>query len=313
MVQRNEIFFPSTDGKTRLHALVWQSEDEPRAILQIAHGICEYAGRYDDFAAFLAENGFFVVANDHLGHGKSWQEPENEGFFAEKNGWQTAVADLEALRIRIAAEHPGLPCFLLGHSMGSFLARSYLIRYPGKLAGAILSGTGQQAAATVKMGRALCRTLQTLRGSHYRSPFVRQMAFGSYNRNFKPRRTENDWISSDPAVVDAYCADRGTQFLPTVSLYGDMMDGILFMSDPENQKKMDKNTPIFFLSGSMDPVGEEGKGVERAYQSFLAAGCADVRLRLYAGGRHEVLNEVFKAEVWDDVLHWLLEKMPPQA
>ena len=310
MVTREEFFFPSTDGKTSLHALMWKPEAPPRAIVQIAHGICEYVGRYSAFAAFLAENGFLVVGNDHLGHGKSWQDPQREGLFAEQNGWQTVVNDMEALRVRIAGEYPGLPYFLLGHSMGSFLARTYLIRFPGRLAGAVISGTGQQAAGTVKMGRAMCRFLGKIKGSGYRSAMVKQIAFGSYSKNFQPARTENDWISSDNEVVDAYCADPGTQFLPTVTLYGDMMDGILFMADPANQKKMDKSTPIFFIAGALDPVGEEGKGVQRSYQGFVDAGCTDVRIKLYEGGRHEVLNEVFKKDVWNDVLGWLNEKMP---
>lgn len=310
MVTREEFFFPSTDGKTSLHAILWKPETAPRAVLQIAHGICEYVGRYDAFATFLAENGIAVVGNDHLGHGKSWQDPQREGLFAEKDGWQTVVNDMEALRVLMAERYPALPYFLLGHSMGSFLARTYLIRFPGKVAGAVISGTGQQAEGTVKMGRALCRFLGKVRGADFRSNMVKQIAFGTYNKNFKPARTENDWISSDPAVVDAYCADRGTQFLPTVTLYGDMMDGILFMADPANQKKMDKSTPIFFISGALDPVGEEGRGVQRSYQGFLDAGCTDVSIKLYEGGRHEVLNEVFKKDVWNDVLSWLNEKMP---
>lgn len=313
MVSREGFFLPSTDGKTTLHGMLWKPEEAPRAIVQIAHGICEYVGRYDAFAAFLAEQGFLVVGNDHLGHGQSWQDPRREGLFAEKNGWQTVVNDMEALRIRTAARYPALPCFLLGHSMGSFLARTYLIRFPGKVTGAILSGTGQPAPSMVRMGKALCSLLAAARGKGYRSPLVKRLAFGSYNKNFAPARTENDWISSDPQVVDAYCADRGTRFLPTVTLYGDMMEGIRFFSDRDKLKRMDRATPILFIAGAMDPVGEEGRGVERSYRAFLDAGCRDVTLKLYEGGRHEVLNEVFKQDVWKDVLHWLNEKMPKQA
>lgn len=305
MVAKKEFFFPSCDGRTDLHGILWSPEGTPRAVLQLAHGICEYIGRYDAFASFLAEQGFLVVGNDHLGHGLSFQDAGREGLFAEKDGWRIVTDDMEALRAKTAAENPGVPYFLLGHSMGSFLARTYLIRYPGRVRAAVICGTGQQSPAVVKAGKLLTDMLRHTRGPLYRSDLVKQMAFGSYNKEFKPIRTENDWICSDPAVVDAYCADRGTQFLPTVSLYSDMLGGILFMSDPKELTKMDKATPIFFIAGEKDPVGEAGKGVERSYRSFLQAGCTDVKKKIYQGGRHEILNESFKQQVWQDVLDWL--------
>ena len=305
MVQKQENFYLSSDGRTRIHAITWQGEGQPRAVLQLVHGICEYVDRYDAFASFLAERGFLVVGNDHLGHGKSWQQPEREGLFAEQNGWDRVVEDVEALRAKTAAEHPGLPYFLLGHSMGSFVTRTWLIRYPGRADGAILCGTGQQSPVVVGFGRAFTGALIRLHGPLYRSELVRQLAFGAYNRGFSPRRTENDWVCSDEAVVDAYCADRSCQFLPTVSLYHDMMGGIRLISDPSEQKRMEPATPILFIAGQEDPVGEKGAGVERAWRGFLQAGCRNVEKILYPGGRHEILNETFKQKVWQDVLDWL--------
>lgn len=309
MVNRQEGYFLSSDGKTRIHTVTWQGDTPPRAVVQLSHGICEYVGRYDAFAAWLAEQGFLVVGNDHLGHGKSWQEPEREGLFAEKDGWSRVVEDVEALRAKTAAENPGLPYFLLGHSMGSFLLRTWLIRYPGRADGAIICGTGQQSPVIVSGGLLVTGLLCLLRGPLYRSEFVKKLAFGSYNNGITPRRTENDWICSNEAVVDAYCADRGCQFLPTVSLYRDMMGGIRLISDPAQQKRMDPDTPILFIAGQEDPVGEKGKGVERAYQGFLQAGCRKVKKILYPGGRHEILNETFRAQVWEDVLQWLEEQL----
>lgn len=310
MVTCREFFYLSSDGRTNIHTVVWQGEDKPRAVLQIAHGICEYVERYDHFAQWLAERGFLVVGNDHLGHGESWQEPERQGLFAEEQGWDRVVQDMERLQTRMTAEYPGLPYFLLGHSMGSFLARTFLIKYPGRVAGALISGTAQQPDGMLKAGLTLCSLLAKLKGGDHRSPFLKTMLFGSYNRAFKPNHTDCDWVCSDPEVVDAYCQDPGCQFLPTVSLYRDMLGGLLFIGDPDNLALMDKHTPVRFFAGALDPVGEAGKGVERAYQGFVNAGCTDVQCKLYPGGRHEVLNENFKAEVYADVLAWLEEKLP---
>ena len=309
MVGCTEFFYPSADGRTNIHAVTWQGEGEPRAVLQISHGICEYIERYGELAEFLAERGFLVVGNDHLGHGKSWQEPEREGLFCEENGWQTVVDDVESLRAKTAAEYPGLPYFLLGHSMGSFIARTYLIRYPGRVVGALICGTGQQEARLLRLGLAVTNFLCRTRGPEHRSAFVKNLMFGAYNRGFRPNRTDFDWVCGRDEVVDAYCQDRGCQFLPTVSLYRDMIGGICFIGDPENLARMDKHTPVLFFSGDKDPVGENGKGVDRAYQGFVREGCLDVQCRLYPGGRHEVLNEDFRQQVFVDVLEWMELRM----
>lgn len=313
MVTCREFFYLSSDGRTNIHAVVWQGEGEPRAVLQIAHGICEYVERYDCFARWMAQRGFVVVGNDHLGHGESWQEPERQGLFAEAQGWDKVVRDMEHLQARMAGEYPGLPYFLLGHSMGSFLARTFLIQYPGRVTGALISGTAQQPDGLLKAGLALTGLLAKLKGADYRSPFVKTMLFGPYNKAFKPNRTDCDWISSDPEVVDAYCQDPGCQFLPCVSLYRDMLGGLRFIGDPDNLALMDKSTPVLFFAGALDPVGEAGKGVERAYQGFVSAGCTDVQCRLYPDGRHEVLNESFKEEVFAHLLAWMEEKLSSRA
>ena len=305
MVTCREFFYLSADGRTNIHAVEWRGEGSPRAVVQIAHGICEYVERYDRFAHWLAERDILVVGNDHLGHGESWQEPERQGLFAEKGGWDKVVQDVETLRRKTAAENPGVPYFLLGHSMGSFVARTYLIRYPGQVAGALISGTGQMSEGLLKAGRMLSGLLMSLKGADHRSPMLKSIMFGPYNNTFRPTRTDCDWICSDNEVVDAYCQDPGCQFLPTVSLYRDMLGGMLFNGQAEHLALMDKATPVFFFAGQLDPVGEQGKGVGKAYQSFLDAGCTDVQCKLYPEGRHEVLNEVFKEQVWQDVLDWM--------
>ncbi len=300
-----DFFYLSADGSTNIHALCWQGESPPRAILQIAHGICDYMGRFDRFARWMAGQGFLVVGNDHLGHGSSWQDPQRQGMFGERQGWELALADMEALRARTAEEYPQLPCFLLGHSMGSFLARTYLIKYPGRLSGALLSGTGQPSPRMLKGGWYLSSLLTRLRGPDARSAFLKTVMFGAYNRPFRPNRTDFDWVCGNDEVVDAYCQDPGCQFLPTVSLCRDMMGGLLFISDPDNLTLVDKETPIFLFSGAKDPVGQFGQGVERVLQGYLAAGCTDVECKLYPDGRHEVLNEIWRETVYRDILVWL--------
>jgi alpha-beta hydrolase superfamily lysophospholipase len=308
-----EFYYPSSDGVSRVYAREWRPEGAARAVLQLAHGICEHLGRYDDFARFMAGNGVLVVANDHLGHGRTAATAADRGFFAARDGWTHVVDDVESLRRQTAEAHPGLPYFLLGHSMGSFVVRTYLIRYPGRLSGALISGTGQQAPALVTAGLALTDVIRLFRGPRRRSTVVNNMAFGAYNRNFEPKRTASDWLTRDTQIVDAHLRDELCGFIPTVSLYHDMLSGVRLISRLENVRRMDVNTPVLFFSGAMDPVGEETRGVRRAVENFKKAGCRDVTVKFYEGGRHEMLNEINRAEVYADVLAWIDSKLPAAA
>ena len=299
----------SGDKKTELRVRHCLPETTPKAVVQIAHGIAEHVERYDDFAAFLAENGFVVVANDHLGHGKSILKPEMQGFFAETGGWELVVGDMRRLYERTHADFPELPYFLFGHSMGSFLTRTYLIRHRDGLRGAVLSGTGQQPGAVVAAGLMMGNREIKKHGAAYQSEFLNNMAFGSYTKGIEPLRTVSDWLSRDEAAVDRYVADPLCGFIPTAGLFRDMMHGIAFNQNAKNVARMKKDLPIYFMSGDHDPVGANGKGVMKAYQSFLKAGMTDVTLKLYSGGRHEMLNEINKDEVYADVLAWLNSKL----
>ena len=303
----------SGDGKTQLRVRKCVPESGPRAVVQIAHGIAEHVGRYDDFAAFLAKNGFAVVGNDHLGHGMSAKSKEELGFFAEKDGWETVVGDMRKVYERFSAEYPGLPYFLFGHSMGSFLSRTYLIKYPDGLAGAILSGTGQQPGIIVYAGRGMGRREIKKHGPRYKSPLLNAMAFGSYNQRFEPKRTVSDWLSRDPGAVDKFRSDPLCGFVPSAALFTDMMNGIGFNQKRENLSKMKKDLPVYFMSGDADPVGAYGKGVKKAFESFRKAGMTDVSLRLYPEGRHEMLNELNRNEVFQDILNWLNSKLQSES
>ena len=308
MARVSESTFLSSDGKTNLFYREYLPEAEAVGIVQIVHGIAEHIDRYDDFARFLADNGYIVVLHDQLGHGKSIADPADTGFFAEKNGWDTAVQDIRILHNKTAEKFPGKPFFLFGHSMGSFLARTYLIYFRTGLDGAVISGTGQQSAALIKGGKLMSSLEVRRHGGRYKSDMLNKMAFGSYNDKLENVRTGYDWLSRNEAVVDAYNADPLCGFVPSAGLLRDMMGGIEFISGGKNIARMKKDLPVMFVSGDCDPVGEHGKGVIRAYKSFLKAGMTDVTMKLYHGGRHEMLNEINNDEVYRDILCWLNAK-----
>lgn len=304
-----DFYFDSSTGKNRIHARKCIPDTTPRAVIQIAHGIAEHINRYDDFMSYLASNGFLAVGNDHLGHGQSIEAPANKGFFAAKNGWSYAVKDMVLLHDIMKKEAPDIPYIIFGHSMGSFLTRTYIIDYPEKYDAVIISGTGQQAKGLVASGHAMASAATLLCGPHKVGNALNNIAFGSYNDGFENPRTPFDWLSRDESSVDKYIADPLCGFAATVSLYRDMMGGIKYIGDQKNINKMSKDKPVYFMSGSADPVGDNGKGVEKAYKAFLKAGLKDVFMRLYPDGRHEMLNEINKDAVYSDILNWLNEKL----
>ena len=303
-----DFYFQSSTGRTSIHALKCVPDGKPRAVVQIAHGIAEHIARYDAFAAFLAEHGYIVVLHDQLGHGKSAPDEAHLGFFSEENGWEKAVQDIRSLHDKTAAKYPGKPYFIFGHSMGSFLTRTYLIRFRTGLDGAVISGTGHQSPALVSAGKVMSAIDIRRNGPMHKSDFLNKMAFGTYNDKFENPRTSSDWLSRDEAAVDLYNEDPLCGFVPTAGLLHDMMNGIAFVTQPKNIARMKKDLPILFVSGDCDPVGEQGRGVIRAYKCFLKAGMKDVTMKLYHGGRHEMLNETNRAEVYEDVLSWLNSK-----
>ena len=304
-----DFYFQSSTGRTSIHALKCVPDGKPRAVVQIAHGIAEHIDRYRPFMEFLADNGFVAAGNDHLGHGKSIRVPEEQGFFAEKDGWWRVVDDMDKLHDIMSKEYPELPYVLFGHSMGSFLTRTYLIKHPDKYDGVILRGTGHQSPALVLGGNVAASVMAKLNGAMGDGTKLDSLAFGSYLSKIENPRTKFDWLSRDAEQVDKYIADPLCGFVGKIGLYRDMMHGIKFITDKKNIAQMNKEKPVYFMSGDGDPVGDYGKGVERAYKAFCDAGLHDVFMRLYPGGRHEMLNETNKEQVYQDILNWLNEKI----
>ena len=302
---RDEFYFPSKDSNTEIHTIEWKPVGEVRAVLQICHGMVEYIRRYDEFAQFLCGEGYYVVGNDHLGHGKSIQAKSEYGFFNEKYGNACVLGDMHTLRQRTEKKYPGVPYFMLGHSMGSSLLRQYIQMYGNGLSGAVLMGTvADHKKAALLFGKRLCRVMAAFRGWHYRSKMVDNLVLGAYNKKFKPARTRADWITSDNENLDMYVADPLCSFMSTVNAYYNVFSGMIGIQRKESVYMIPKGLPVLFVSGADDPVGEFGKGVRKIYEKYRAAGIRDVTLRLYTGDRHEILNETDRDQVYKDLLGW---------
>lgn len=274
-------------------------------MVQIVHGIVEYVERYDHFANFLTGQGFAVVAEDHMGHGQSVNGNGIQGYF--HGGWFSAVEDTYRLLKNTEAEYPDIPYILLGHSMGSFMTRTILYLHPDSgIHGAILSGTCWQPAfampAIVKIMETACNRI----GETNVSEKLLNLVFGGYNSRVEHQRTELDWVCRDKTVVDTHPMMQG--LAPKAGLLRDMMIGIRAIEQEENLAKMKKDLPVLFVAGGEDPVGNYGRGVRRCAAAFGKTGMMDVSLRIYPLCRHEILNEINKEEIYEDILQWIEKK-----
>jgi len=296
--------YAAKDGK-QIAACMWLPDMPPRGLVQIVHGIGEHMQRYADFASELVSHGFGVYAEDHRGHGETAGSVEALGWFAETDGWDLVVDDLYRLTQRMRTDHPKPPLFLLGHSMGSLLSRSYIVLHGEDLAGVILSGTAGDPGLLGVIGGALARREVRKVGSRAKSVRLNRIAFGAYNKRIVPHRTDFDWISRDTIVVDRYMADPYCGFIPSASLFKDLLEGVLAVNRFDLIRRIPAKLPVFIFSGDADPVGAYGKGVQKVAALFKKAGVKDVTLRLYRECRHECLNELNRAEVYHDVIDWI--------
>lgn len=289
-----------------IHCCQWLPVCEPVGIVQIIHGICDYVARYTELAEFLADRGYVVVGEDHPGHGKSVGEHDRFGYLT--GGWMGTVRLIHQLYSKTRAEFPHIPYFMLGHSMGSFLLRTYLYTYHVDLSGAILSGTCWQPELLLPAAALICKEEASRLGAENHSPLLQSMAFGSYNKAFAPNRTPYDWVCSREAVVDVYARDPYCTWLPSIQLCTEMMNGIRMNQKRSNLSRMQKDLPVFFFAGQQDPVGNMGNGVLKAVQAFKNAGMKDVFVELYPNMRHECHNEENREKVFGDILLWIEEK-----
>lgn len=304
--------FAGHDGVSRIHALLWQPDKPtavPRGIVQIVHGMAEHIDRYEPFARFLVSQGFVVCANDHVGHGKSVQDEADLGHLPLDGGADVLIEDVHELRSLAASRFAStVPYIVFGHSMGSFVTRSYLTRHAEGLAAAVLCGTGQQPRLLSRAGNMLSRAIAASKGERYRSAFVDSLGAGAFSKAIADARTEVDWISTDPAVVDEYIADPACGQMFTVGGYATLTSLTLEATDSARAGLVPHDLPLLFIAGAEDPVGDCGKGVERAVEQYRTAGVESVDLKLYEGMRHEILNEPDKERVYADVEQWLASK-----
>ena len=299
---------PSTAPGRTLHAFYCEPDGPVRAVVQLSHGMVEFIDRYKPLAESLAAQGIAVIGNDHLGHGGSIRTKADYGYFAQPDGNRAVLDDLHRMTRLAKQRWPGVPYFLLGHSMGSFYARQYLCEWGGELDGAIILGTGFQPKALVRLAKGICRVQAALFGWQHRSKLVERLSFAGYNNGLEGRTT-HDWLNRDAAEVDKYLADERCTFTFTVNAYYSMFSGILRLHDPAFVAQVPKDLPLLFLAGDADPVGERGKGVERAVQSLRDAGVQNIEVKFYPGARHELLVETNRREVFADIADWIEKQL----
>ena len=301
---RSSTFSLTAPDGLELFAYRWLPEAAPRAVVQIAHGLFEHAGRYVPLAEALTRAGYAVYAGDHRGHGRTAPSAEQLGCFAERDGWRKCLGDFQQLNRRIVVEHPTRPVVLIGQSIGSLMVLHFLGEHPETVRGVVLAGMMGRPARPAFTG--VIAHIERLRlGPHGKSPIVHALSCGGLNRRFEPARTEADWLSRDPAEVDKYIADPLCRFRPSVQLWIDVLQAMNGITDPVRLARIPKRLPIHLIAGTEDPVA--GSGFEQLLSSYRAAGLQHVTSRFYPGARHALFSETNRYEVTEELLVWLDE------
>ena len=308
VTKKTDFSFKSSNGLNTVRGIkITPADGSCKAVLQISHGMVEHYDRYTDFMEFMAEQGLAVYMNDHIGHKHSVDNDDQLGFFAHKDGHIHILNDLVTTAKMAKTDYPDAKLFLLGHSMGSFYARVFAAEHSHLLDGVIISGTGGPNKAAVR-GKMAILAMMKLKGEMYRSKDIVKMMFGKYLDKIEKPNTASDWITRDEEIVAKYCMDKYCQFTFTLAGFRDLMDILIWANDKNTYEKTPDNLPVLVFSGSMDPVGDYGVGIMQVVDGYKSAGCTDLELKLYDGGRHEMLNEINRDEVYADVLEWLCKK-----
>ena len=299
------------DDGTNVHVYIWLPEEDRqiKGVVQIAHGMAETAARYSGFAERLTQAGYKVYANDHRGHGKTAGNLEKVGILAEEKGFEALIEDMHHLTNIISADNLNLPIFLFGHSMGSFATQRYIMLYGEDLSGVILSGSNGPSKLLHRFGAMMAKSQVRQLGRNQKSPKMNQLSFGSYNKRFQPNRTEFDWLSRDNHQVDLYAQDPYCGGVFSAGFFEDFMDLFKLTDDKGLIEKVAKTLPVLLIAGENDPVGNYGKGVKKLYQAYKNVGIKDVSIILYPEARHELLNEINRDQVMEDVLTWIEKRV----
>ncbi len=303
-IVRKEYSYSSATGLCNIYARSWAPEDKDdvKAIFQIAHGMAEHGERYEDFAEELCEHGYAVFINDHVGHGKSVARDDDLGYFGEKDGWMDFITDCRSLTDIAREEYPEKPVIFFGHSMGSFIARSYTAKY-NDIKAAIYCGTsGKNPASGIAIK--LASFIAKSKGSRHKSEFINKVAFGTYNSKIKDAKTPFDWLSRDEEQVEKYMEDKYCGFLFTAVGYRDLFSLLHSVSGKDWYKQLSTDLPILVVSGDMDPVGDYAKGIEQVVEDLKDTG-HNVTLKLFENARHEILNEIDNDDVEEYIAEWV--------
>lgn len=304
MTEKN-FSFKDGEGK-EIFVYKWEPEAENniKGVIQIAHGMAEHAARYARFAEKLTANGYVVYANDHRGHGKTAGSIENVGYCGE-DGFNWMVKDMKELTSIIKEEKPGLPVFLFGHSMGSMLSQMFIALYGNELKGVILSGTTGRQGFILNLGIFMAKRQVIKIGVKKPSETMNKMTFASYNKEFTPTRTAFDWLSRDEREVDKYINDPFCGGVFSAGFFYDFLRGLKEIHKNEMMEKIPKELPIYLTSGSKDPVGKNCTTIARLIEEYKKLGIRDVSYKFYKDGRHEMLNEINRDEVMEDIINWI--------
>lgn len=286
-----------------LKGYVYEPTGESKGVIQICHGMAEHIDRYDDFMNFLCCNGYTVVGYDQRGHGKTAGSLENCGYMDDNNNISVLISDVNRVNDFIRENYPAQNIYLLGHSMGSFVSQRFVELYNGKIHGLILSGSSYNDGLIIKLGHIISSIITKFKGRKHISKLMHNLSLGSYNKKFKPSKTPVDWLSRSYENNINYKNDEYCGMIFSVSYYKDITETFSLIS--KDLELIDNDLPILLISGQNDPVGDFGKGVATLFNKLKATGINDLTLKLYKNGRHEMLNEVNKEEVYDDVLKWL--------
>ncbi|WP_073266231.1 alpha/beta hydrolase [Phytopseudomonas punonensis] len=301
-MQHRSFWLDSSDG-VPLYANHWCPAHEPKAVVMLAHGMAEHSGRYARFAEALVAAGFEFYAIDQRGHGQTAQHGLL-GQFADENGWGHVVGDLSTLNHHIRHQRPHTPIFLLGHSMGSFIAIAYLMHHSSSVQGAILGGSNYGRLSAYQAAALVARFERWRQGATGRSALIEWLSFGTFNKAFKPVRTPFDWLSRDSEEVDRYIADPLCGFRCTNGLWLDLLHGLQQITPQAALKQIAPQLPILIIGGDSDPVSQ-GNGLQRLANALAQAGHTRTTLKCYSQARHELLNELNRDEVTRDLIDWL--------
>lgn len=297
-------YWLTMDDGAEIHYKKWDHK-EPKAIIQLAHGMAEHIGRYEEFAHYLVENGYAVYGHDHRGHGLTGEKEGTLGFLAEENGFDRAVKDVHKINELIRKEFPQIPIILFGHSFGSFLVRRYIQIHPYTIKGVILSGTTGNPGLLGKVGKILAKREVRRKGGRAPSPFMNLLIFGAYSKVVPNAKTEFDWLTRDDQLVEEYIQDPLCGFICSSSFFVDLLTGLEKIHKEEYIQAIPKDLPILVFAGEEDPVGKKAKAVKKVIEQYKRNGLTSIEFKFYKDGRHEMLNELNKEEVYELIKKWL--------